>query len=76
VDKHHVCPKARKGGRRNNIVKLPVGFHRALHQVFQDLKPEEYALFLDTVLVPGTEWTSKDLHNLRERIKRFNESEP
>jgi hypothetical protein len=69
-DRHHITPKARLGGRRDNIVVLPVGFHRALHQVFQDLTPDEYIVFLQAVLTPDTVWTSKDLHNLREQIKR------
>lgn len=72
-DRHHIKPRSRGGGRRKNIVVLPYTFHRALHAVFQDLTREEYVLFLDEVLKPGTEWTSKDLHYLRERIKNREE---
>lgn len=68
-DRHHILPKSRGGGRKKNITVLPVGFHRALHQVFQDLTREEYAIFLDEVLRPGTTWTSRELHYLRIRIK-------
>lgn len=72
LTKHHIRPRSRGGGRRKNLVVLPQEFHRALHTVFQDLDPSEYALFLETVLQPGTRWTAKDLHNLRKRIKDFN----
>jgi hypothetical protein len=71
-DRHHVTPRSRGGGNRHNLVRLPVTFHRALHAVFQDLKPEEYATFLEEVLVPGKSWTSKELHALRARCKHYN----
>lgn len=71
-DRHHITPKSRGGGNRNNIVVLPRSFHEALHAVFQDLKPEEYAMFLEAVLTPGSRWTSKQLHELRQRCKRYN----
>jgi len=72
TDRHHICGKSRGGGTRNNIVILPRTFHNALHAVFQDLKPEEYAMFLEAVLTPGTSWTSKELHVLRQQCKTYN----
>ena len=71
-DRHHIIPRARGGGSRNNIVVLPRSFHAALHTVFQDLKPEEYAAFLMEVLEPGKRWTSMKLHEARQRHKRYN----
>jgi hypothetical protein len=71
-DRHHVIPRARGGGHGHNVVILPRTFHSALHTIFQDLKPEEYAAFLEEVLVPGRTWNSKQLHALRQQVKRYN----
>lgn len=68
-DRHHIKPKSRGGGRRKNLVVLPVTFHRAWHAVFQDLTLEEAHRFMEIVMNSDISWTSKELHYLRERIK-------
>ena len=69
-DDHHIRPKSRGGGRRNNITVLPKDWHATWHKLFVNLTVEEVHLFIDTIMVPNTKWTYRDLHNLRERIMR------
>lgn len=69
-DKHHIRPKSRGGGSRNNLVTLPVEWHACWHKLFVNLTLEEVHAFIAEVMVPNTRWTHRDLHNLRERIMR------
>lgn len=69
-NRHHVVPKSRGGGRRDNLVVLPVGFHDALHAVFGNLNPDEYMDFLEAVMVPGTSWTNAELDRMRKLVMR------
>lgn len=69
-DDHHIRPKSRGGGRRNNITVLPREWHATWHKLFVNLTVEEVHQFIDEVMVPNTQWTHRDLHNLRDRIMR------
>lgn len=69
-NRHHIIPRSRQGNRRGNIVVLPTRFHEALHMVFGNLCPDEYAEFLELLLVPGRTWTGRELEELRELCKR------
>lgn len=68
MSKHHIVPRLHGGKDGGNIVVLPKCFHRAIHTVFQGLHPDDYQEFLNIVMTPGSEWTTKDLHTLRKRL--------
>lgn len=69
-DQHHIRPKSRGGGSRRNLVTLPLRFHALWHQLFVNLTVEEVHEFIDTVMVPDTEWDMRSLNALRERLMR------
>lgn len=67
-DRHHIRAKSRGGGNVENLVVLPVRWHACWHQLFVNMTVEEVHSFIDTVMVPDTEWTYKQLSQLRERL--------
>lgn len=69
LTEHHIIPSSRGGERPDNIVHLPLAFHSAFHNIFQNLLPEEVKFLLGTLFVPGKMWSSKDIHYLITRIK-------
>lgn len=69
-DRHHIRPKSRGGGSYKNLVTLPVEFHAAFHKLFVNMTIEEVHAFIDTIMVPDTSWSHRDLHYLRERLMR------
>lgn len=44
---HHPIPKSRGGDRK---MELPVYFHRGIHAVFHNLKPDEYIPFIELLI--------------------------
>lgn len=70
LNEHHILPRCRGGGNENNVVVLPEREHKAWHEFFGHLRPEEAVVFLRLVLQPGTTWTRRQLEELRKRIAR------
>lgn len=66
--RHHIRAKSRNGGRRHNIVMLPSLWHSCYHHLFGALTVAEVHVFIDEVMRPDTEWTYKQLSELRKRI--------
>ena len=70
LDRHHVTPQSRDGGHWDNIVILPVEYHRNWHKLFCNMTVEEIHQFIDELMKPDTAWTYKDIDQLRQRIMR------
>lgn len=48
--KHHILPRSRHGASKGKNIKIvPVGYHRAYHQLFENLTPDEIRLYMDEV---------------------------
>lgn len=70
--KHHVRPRSRRGAT-NKTVKLPDGFHKALHIVFGNLHGQEFILFiteLNRLMETRDMITGEQLESIRDKIKR------
>lgn len=67
-DRHHVRPRSRGGGSRDNIVVLPRRWHSMWHAMFVNMTVEEVHEYLGAIMVPGTDWTYKSLYALRLSI--------
>lgn len=65
---HHIIPTSRNGGARHNLVLLPVEFHQRWHQLFANMTVAEAHAFIDIVMIPGVEWSYKELDLMRRRI--------
>jgi hypothetical protein len=46
TSKHHVLPRSRGGGYKDNIVIIPRVDHDAYHKLFGNMTPEEIILYL------------------------------
>lgn len=68
LNAHHVRPSSRGGGGRRNLVLLPVQWHADWHKLFCNMTIEETHIFIDELMQPDTEWTYKDIDQLRRRI--------
>jgi hypothetical protein len=71
--KHHVLPRSR-GGSDKHIVRWDNNFHQCFHFLFQNLTLDEIHEFLDTLSIPGKNYSAKDINELRKRIRRGYES--
>lgn len=79
LTKHHIKPTSRFGENasqtekdKDNIVKWDKQFHQRWHTLFSNLTLSEIHAFIDIVSEAGREWTSKDLHVLKNEIKAQN----
>jgi len=69
TNKHHIFCKSRGGHDQNNIVRLPPAWHLAWHVCFDNLTVEEAHRLIDLIMVPGSEFTSRDIEDLRQKLK-------
>lgn len=67
---HHVIPRSRGGNGNGNIVEIPETFHVAWHIIFENLYGEECVYFIEMVNKMMEDCTSKNLAELREKIKK------
>ena len=69
ITKHHLRPVSRNGkNKQENIVRLPLYEHKALHVLFGRMTPSECHRFLDIILRGGKTWTGTKLRDIREDI--------
>ena len=68
LDVHHIKPTSRSGGSRDNLVVLPIEWHRNWHKLFANMTVDEVHRFINVVMQPGYEWSYKDIDKLRRAI--------
>lgn len=66
---HHIVPRSRGGGEKNNTVKWPTHFHALWHSLFDNLLLEEVVEMITIMSQPGKRWTSAEVKRLKRDIQ-------
>lgn len=56
---HHIRASSRGGGRDNNIVTLPRGFHASWHELLGNSMPQELPTILGRIMQDGQRWSAE-----------------
>lgn len=67
---HHIKPTSRGGVDKNNCVGIPKSIHEAWHTIFENMTNDEAHQFIDMLMIPNKIWTRKEIHELRQSLKR------
>lgn len=66
---HHIVPRSRGGGDKDNTVRWPAHFHVLWHSLFENLTLEEVVEMITIMSQPGGRWTSAELKRLKRDIQ-------
>lgn len=57
---HHILPRSKGGGKRDNLKVVPVSYHRAYHHLFGNMTPKEIHKYLDRMWFTTDEFISPE----------------